>query len=150
MSNEKQVRKGWRSLPKRFESKVTIIEEALDLTNMRLDDLIGNLTTFEMKFDSTECPNYVKKQTKSYYATHSDEDSNEDEGSDNVNNFVAFTTQVSREGYVNPSTSHIQSGNITDDEEDLTEEELIANYQLLFHKWSKLTQVYTIVEVERK
>ncbi|GAA0145723.1 hypothetical protein LIER_36176 [Lithospermum erythrorhizon] len=59
MSNEKKVRKVLRSLPKRFESKVMVIEEAHDLTEMRLDDLIGNLTTYEMKFDSTEM---VKKK----------------------------------------------------------------------------------------
>ncbi|GAA0151606.1 hypothetical protein LIER_10293 [Lithospermum erythrorhizon] len=75
-----------------------------------------------------QCPNYVKKQNKSYYATHSDEDSNEDELGDNVNNFVAFTAQVPGEGSVNPSMSHIQSDNISDDEEDLTEEELKVNY----------------------
>ncbi|GAA0142522.1 hypothetical protein LIER_03403 [Lithospermum erythrorhizon] len=163
--------------------------EKQDLTNMRLDGLIGNLTTFKMKFDSTEltkkkgvalkascnegdeedlndtmnmfaksfnktmkrfnrrpytagdnssgkgvqcrecegfghiqvqCPKYVKKQTKSYYVTHSDKESNEHEGSDNVNNFVAFTAQVTREGVVNPSVSNMSPNNISDDEEDLT------------------------------
>ncbi|GAA0184273.1 hypothetical protein LIER_31561 [Lithospermum erythrorhizon] len=169
---------------------------------MRLDDLIGNLTTFEMKFDSTKSANKkgvalmasckegneedlnetmnlptksfkkimkrfnkrpyttgdnssgsvsnVKKQTKTYYATHSDEDSDKDEGSDSVNNFVAFTAQVFEKWFVNPSVSHIQYGNISDDEEDLTEEELIANYQLLFTKGLELTQVYTVVEAEMK
>ncbi|GAA0160082.1 hypothetical protein LIER_16718 [Lithospermum erythrorhizon] len=54
ISNEKQVRKVLRSIPPRFESKVTAIEEAQDLSIMRLDDLIGNLTTYEMKIDSAE------------------------------------------------------------------------------------------------
>ncbi|GAA0153072.1 hypothetical protein LIER_11394 [Lithospermum erythrorhizon] len=54
ISNEKQVRKVLRSIPPRFESKVTSIEEAQDLSIMRLDDLIRNLTTYEMKIDSTE------------------------------------------------------------------------------------------------
>ncbi|GAA0145417.1 hypothetical protein LIER_05615 [Lithospermum erythrorhizon] len=54
MTNEKQVRKVLRSLLKRIESKVRAIEEVHDLTDMRLDDLIGNLITYEMKFDSTK------------------------------------------------------------------------------------------------
>ncbi|GAA0160114.1 hypothetical protein LIER_16744 [Lithospermum erythrorhizon] len=58
-SNEKHVRKVLRSLPKRFESKVTATEETQDLTDMRLDNLIGNLTTYAIKFDSTEL---VKKK----------------------------------------------------------------------------------------
>ncbi|GAA0175732.1 hypothetical protein LIER_28850 [Lithospermum erythrorhizon] len=52
MTNEKQVRKVLRSLHKKFENKVTAIEETQDLSNMRLDELIENLTTFEMKLDS--------------------------------------------------------------------------------------------------
>ncbi|GAA0186577.1 hypothetical protein LIER_33865 [Lithospermum erythrorhizon] len=54
ISSEKQVRKVLRSIPPRFESKVTAIEEARDLSVMWLDDLIGNLTTYEMKINSTE------------------------------------------------------------------------------------------------
>ncbi|GAA0164696.1 hypothetical protein LIER_43690 [Lithospermum erythrorhizon] len=40
MSNEKQVIKVLRSLPKRFENKVIAIEEAQYLTKLRLDELI--------------------------------------------------------------------------------------------------------------
>ncbi|GAA0173512.1 hypothetical protein LIER_27109 [Lithospermum erythrorhizon] len=93
-----------------------------------------------------QCPKYIKKQTRSYYTTHPDED----EESDGTNTFVAFTAQIHGEGTVNPTMSHTQPDSISDDEEDLTEEELIVNYQMLFHKWSKLTQTYTIVEAERK
>ncbi|GAA0149771.1 hypothetical protein LIER_08867 [Lithospermum erythrorhizon] len=38
---------------------------------------------------------------------------------------------------------------MSEDEGELTEEELMANYQLLFDKWSKLTQVYTLGEIEK-
>ncbi|GAA0168039.1 hypothetical protein LIER_22850 [Lithospermum erythrorhizon] len=54
MSNEKLVRKILRTLPKRFAHKVSIIEEAQDLTTMRVDELIGNLSTFEMSPDEGE------------------------------------------------------------------------------------------------
>ncbi|GAA0145046.1 hypothetical protein LIER_36062 [Lithospermum erythrorhizon] len=54
MNNEKLVRNVLRTFPKRFSHKVTTIEEERDLTIMRIDELIGNLTTFEMMFESSE------------------------------------------------------------------------------------------------
>ncbi|GAA0164342.1 hypothetical protein LIER_43680 [Lithospermum erythrorhizon] len=51
MSNEKLVRKILRTLPKRFAHKFTSVKEAQDLTTMRVDELVGNLTTFEITFD---------------------------------------------------------------------------------------------------
>ena len=48
MSEEKLVRKILRSLPKRFAMKVTAIEEAQDICNLKVDELIGSLQTFEM------------------------------------------------------------------------------------------------------
>jgi len=48
MSDEKLVRKILRSLPKRFDMKVTAIEEAQDISNMKVDELIGSLQTFEL------------------------------------------------------------------------------------------------------
>ncbi|GAA0148626.1 hypothetical protein LIER_08015 [Lithospermum erythrorhizon] len=54
MSNEKLVMKVLRTLPKRFAHKVTAIEEAHDWTTMSLDELIGNLATFEMSLNEGE------------------------------------------------------------------------------------------------
>src|ERR1044072_2015896 len=48
ISEEKLVRKILRSLPKKFSMKVTAIEEAQDINNMKVDELIGSLQTFEM------------------------------------------------------------------------------------------------------
>jgi len=48
MTEEKLVRKIPRSLPKRFDMKVTAIEEAQDIGNMKVEELIGFLQTFEM------------------------------------------------------------------------------------------------------
>ena len=48
MSEEKLVRKILRSFPKRFAMKVTAIEEAQDICNLKVDELIGSLHTFEM------------------------------------------------------------------------------------------------------
>ncbi|GAA0173417.1 hypothetical protein LIER_41753 [Lithospermum erythrorhizon] len=43
-----------KDIANEFAHKVTTIEEAQDLTTMRIDELIGNLTTFEMMFESSE------------------------------------------------------------------------------------------------
>ncbi|GAA0141550.1 hypothetical protein LIER_02670 [Lithospermum erythrorhizon] len=60
MSNEKLVRKVLRTLPKRFSHKVIAIKEAQDLSTIGFDELIVNLTTFEMMFEATE-PNKEKR-----------------------------------------------------------------------------------------
>ena len=48
LSDTKLVREVLRSLPTRFNMKVTAIEEANDITKMRLDELIGSLLTYEL------------------------------------------------------------------------------------------------------
>ena len=47
-SDTKLVRKTLRSLTERFAYKVTAIEEARDVSTMKLDELIGFLQTFEL------------------------------------------------------------------------------------------------------
>jgi hypothetical protein len=51
MPEEKLARKILRSLPKRFNMKVTAIKESQDLSTMKVDELIGSLQTFEMSLD---------------------------------------------------------------------------------------------------
>ena len=48
ISDEKLVRKILRSLLKRFDMKVTTIEEAQDISNVKVDELIGFLQNFEI------------------------------------------------------------------------------------------------------
>jgi hypothetical protein len=40
------------SLPLRSDSKVSVIEEAMDLTKMTMDELHGILTSYEMRTDT--------------------------------------------------------------------------------------------------
>ncbi|KAA0043137.1 gag-proteinase polyprotein [Cucumis melo var. makuwa] len=54
MSDSKLVRKVLRSLPSKFNMKVTAIEEANDLSKMKLDELFGSLRTFELHLGHTE------------------------------------------------------------------------------------------------
>jgi len=48
------VRKILRSLPKRFDMKVTDIEEAQDISSVKVDELIGSLQNFEITINSKE------------------------------------------------------------------------------------------------
>jgi len=54
ISDEKLVRKILRSLPKKFDMKVTAIEEAQDMSCMKVDELIGSLQNFEIVINSIE------------------------------------------------------------------------------------------------
>ena len=44
----KQVRKILKILPKSWESKVDVITEAKDLMTLPMDEVIGNLQTYEL------------------------------------------------------------------------------------------------------
>jgi hypothetical protein len=52
ISEEKLVRKILRSLPKRFDMKETAVEEAHDISGMKVDELIGSLQNFELVIDN--------------------------------------------------------------------------------------------------
>ena len=60
MSEEKLARKILKSLPKKSDMKVTTIEEVEDLVNIKVDELIGSLQTFEMTLnDRSEKKNKI-------------------------------------------------------------------------------------------
>jgi hypothetical protein len=46
------VQKTLRSLPLRYDAKVSSIEESRDLTKMRVDELHGILITYEMRIET--------------------------------------------------------------------------------------------------
>ena len=48
LSEERLVRKILRSLPKRFDMKVITIEESQYINNIKVDELVGSLQTFEL------------------------------------------------------------------------------------------------------
>jgi hypothetical protein len=47
ISDVKLIRKILRSLPERFKIKVTTIEETRDLEEMKIEELVGSLQTYE-------------------------------------------------------------------------------------------------------
>jgi hypothetical protein len=48
LSEEKVVRKILRSLPRRFDMKVIAIEEAQNISELKMEELIGSLQEFEI------------------------------------------------------------------------------------------------------
>lgn len=60
----KQVRKILSILPKSRESKVDAITDARDLQTMTMDELIGNIKTYEIKKQQDKSKNKHKKEKK--------------------------------------------------------------------------------------
>src|SRR4051794_14413071 len=81
MTEEKLVRKILISLPKRFDMKVTAIEEAQDISNMKLDELIGSLQTFELSI----CEPIEKKNKSITFVTNTDDNLRESNGGSDEN-----------------------------------------------------------------
>ncbi|PRQ39087.1 hypothetical protein RchiOBHm_Chr4g0421211 [Rosa chinensis] len=68
------VKKFLRSLPPSFQSKQTAIEEAQDIDTYSLDELVGNLKTFEMRVNPAKkvksvAFNSVKKEEETEVST---------------------------------------------------------------------------------
>ncbi|WJX55219.1 hypothetical protein P8452_41015 [Trifolium repens] len=88
MSDEKLSRKLLRSLPKRFDMKVTAIEEAHDISTTKMDELVGSLQTFEIVLDERG----DKKNKSIAFVSNTDEgnDQTEDEEEDSIADAIAM------------------------------------------------------------
>ncbi|KAK2428549.1 putative mitochondrial protein [Trifolium repens] len=88
ISDEKLSRKLLRSLPKRFDMKVTAIEEAHDISTMKMDELVGSLQTFEIVLNERG----DKKNQSIAFASNTDESNyqSEDEEEDSIADAIAM------------------------------------------------------------
>ncbi|KAK2421364.1 gag-protease polyprotein [Trifolium repens] len=88
MSDEKLSRKLLRFFPKRFDMKVTAIEEAHDISTMKMDELVGSLQTFEIVLDERG----DKKNKSIAFVSNTDEgnDQTEDEEEDSIADAIAM------------------------------------------------------------
>jgi hypothetical protein len=80
ISDVKLIRKILRSFPERFRIKVTTIEESKDLEEMKIEELVGSLQTYEYSLPPIRKAKTIaliasKKKSRVSY----DEDSNIDE-----------------------------------------------------------------------
>ncbi|KAH0689705.1 hypothetical protein KY289_017063 [Solanum tuberosum] len=69
-ATEEQVDKVLRTLLRSWKIKLTEIREAKDLTNMTLDELVGNLKTYELNVESTKRSEGSKLRKKSCAQGH--------------------------------------------------------------------------------
>ena len=76
------VRKILRVLPMNFEAKVTAIQESKDLSKLSMEELIGNLMTYELELKAKEERNNSEPKKKTI-ALKSKEESDE-EGEDPI------------------------------------------------------------------
>ncbi|KAK2357265.1 hypothetical protein QL285_094555 [Trifolium repens] len=88
MSDEKLSRKLLRSLPKRFDMKVTAIEEAHDISTMKMDELVGSLQTFEIVLN--ERGDKKNKSIAFVTNTNDGDDHSEDEEEDSIADVIAM------------------------------------------------------------
>ncbi|KAK2428670.1 gag-protease polyprotein [Trifolium repens] len=88
ISDEKLSRKLLRSLPKRFDMKVTAIEEAHDISTMKMDELVGSLQTFEIVLNDRG----DKKNKSIAFVTNTEDDvaESDDEEGDSITDAIAM------------------------------------------------------------
>jgi hypothetical protein len=83
ISDVKLIRKILRSLPERFRIKVTTIEESKDLEEMKIEELVGSLQTYEYSLPPVRKAKTIalkaSKASKKKSIVSSDEDSDVDE-----------------------------------------------------------------------
>ena len=86
IADSKLVRKILRSLPKRFHTKITTIEEVKDIDQLPLTKPVGNLQTYEMGLGSMgkggKSKNLALKGIKEEIEDFEDEDEDGDEDDD--------------------------------------------------------------------
>ncbi|KAK2457508.1 putative mitochondrial protein [Trifolium repens] len=91
ISDAKLVRKILRSLPRRFDMKVTAIEEAHDINTMKVDELIGSLETFELAINERG-----DKKSKSIAFASNTDDCESTDGFDEDDGFSEALAMVGR------------------------------------------------------
>ena len=72
----KIVRKVLRSLPERFQAKITVIEESKDIDKIPLTELVGNLQTYELGLTRIEKSSKGKSMALKAKSSDTDESSN--------------------------------------------------------------------------
>src|ERR1044072_9170083 len=154
ISEEKLIRKILRSLPKKFAMKVTAIEEAQDISNMKVDELIGSLQTFEMATNDR---------------TEDEEDQNEKDTGESLseaitclgrklNKALERLDKTSRPNVIDISSDICRNSGFqynsnweevtaltvncsvedASSDEEMTDEELAETYKLMYSKWKEL------------
>jgi len=75
----KLIRKILRSLPERFRIKVTTIEESKDLEEMKIEEMVGSLQTYELSLPLVKKLKTIALKASKKKVEASSEDDSEDE-----------------------------------------------------------------------
>ncbi|WJX62830.1 hypothetical protein P8452_47785 [Trifolium repens] len=128
MSDEKLSRKLLRSLPKRFDMKVTTIEEAHDISTMKMDELVGSLQTFEIVLNERG----DKKNKSIAFVTNTDDDNVQCEDSEEENESARHVTAL---------TGTCVSDCDSDEDGDVSYEELVSTYRELLTRYEEMCRI---------
>jgi hypothetical protein len=79
VSDVKLIQKILRSLPEHFRIKVTIIEESKDLEEMKIEELVGSLQTYELSLPPVKKLKTIALKASKKKVEASSEDDSEDE-----------------------------------------------------------------------
>ena len=80
------MRKVLRSLPERFHSKITAIEESKDIDKIPLTELVGNLQTYELGL--TRIGKSGKSKSMALKAKSSDTDESSDDEDSKMKSYI--------------------------------------------------------------
>ena len=82
----KIVRKALRSIPERFQAKITTIEESKDIDKIPLTELVGNLQTYELRL--TRIGKSGKNKSMALKAKSSDTDESSDDEDSKMKSYI--------------------------------------------------------------
>ncbi|KAL6345476.1 hypothetical protein AAG906_017196 [Vitis piasezkii] len=88
-----KVMKILRSLPSKWHTKVTAIQEAKDLTKLPMEELIGSLMTYEINLAKLQEGEYKKKKSITLKATTKEEEDVEEEKPSEEDDDLAIITR---------------------------------------------------------
>ena len=80
------MREVLKSLPERFHTKITAIEESKDIDKIPLTDLVGNLQTYELSLSRIEKSS--KSKSMALKAKSSDIDESSDDGDSKMKSYI--------------------------------------------------------------
>ena len=101
-SEEDQVRKILNSLTSDWDQKTLAIEEANEISEMKIEELIGNLMSFEVQMKGRKENKSSEKKSIAFNATTEDSDSNSDNDEEialMTRNFRKFLKYIKRNNF---------------------------------------------------
>ncbi|XP_058733603.1 uncharacterized protein LOC131605239 [Vicia villosa] len=140
MLEAKLVKKILRSLPTKLDMKVTAIEEAQDINNMRVDELIGLLQAFEVLINLNLVLNKVKKKPDVQDISSSiRKDSDDQKRVITTDNYFSKNDKEVTKKVINLTGRYEYDKDSYN--EDPSYEELVVSYKELYEKFEEMCKL---------